>query len=143
MKKTGAILMIALVLGSMTVFAQQKRAKADVPTAVKQAFQKEYPGTKVKWQNENGKYEAEFEQNGNETSLLYDVNGNIEETEIEIQASQLPAESKKYVLKHKLGKITESAMITKADGAVEYEVEVRGIDHIFDKNGNFIKKIKK
>lgn len=35
MKKTGAILMIALVLGSMTVFAQQKRAKADVPTAVK------------------------------------------------------------------------------------------------------------
>lgn len=34
-------------------------------------------------------------------------------------------------------------MITKADGAVEYEAEVKGIDLIFDKNGNFIKKIKK
>lgn len=141
------MLMVAAAFITTATFAQnneknEKKEHANVPAAVKQAFEKQYPGTKAKWDNEDGKYEAGFKQNGHEMSVLYNANGTVEETEMEIPVTQLPAAATSYVTQHKMGKISEAAKITKANGEVNYEAEVKGKDVIFDAAGKFLKEVK-
>src|SRR3954463_11287853 len=90
------------ILGLATLScAGQKVKEADVPANVKQAFQKQYPNVKVsEWEKEQGNFEAEFEKNKVETSVLIDAQGKILETEVEIQISELPAAVKEYVSKN-------------------------------------------
>ena len=122
----------------------QKVSDKEVPTVVKSALQKSYPNAKeIKWEKEKANYEAEFEVNETDYSLLMDVSGNILETEIEIKVDALPANAKDYISKNYAGqKIKETAKITDSKGVVTYEAEVKGKDLIFDKNGNFIKEVK-
>lgn len=141
------MLMVAAASITTATFAQnheknENKEHANVPAAVKQAFEKQYPGTKAKWDNENGKYEAGFKHNGHEMSVLYNANGTVDETEMEIPVSQLPAAAASYITQHKLGKISEAAKITKATGEVNYEAEVKGKDVIFDAAGKFLKEVK-
>ena len=122
----------------------QKMQDKDVPVIIKSAFQKQYPDAKeVKWEKENGNYEAEFELKETEHSALFDASGNIIESEVEISSDALPANVKEYVSKNYSGqKIKEAAKITDAKGTVTYEAEIKGKDLIFDSNGNFIKEVK-
>ena len=141
------MLMVAAASITTATIAQnheknEKKAHANVPASVKQAFEKQYPGTKAKWDNEDGKFEAGFKHNGHEMSVLYNSNGTVEETEMEIPVTQLPAAANSYITQHKLGKISEAAKITKANGEVNYEAEVKGKDVIFDAAGKFLKEIK-
>ena len=136
---------ILLAMLFTTTFANaQKTQEKNVPAAVKSAFQKQYPDAKeVKWEKENGNYEAEFEVGETGYSVLIDASGNITETEIEISVDALPANAKEYVSKNHQGqKIKEAAKITDAKGTVTYEAEIKGTDLIFDSNGNFIKEVK-
>ena len=136
---------ILLAMLFTTTFANaQKTQDKNVPAAVKSAFQKQYPDAKeVKWEKENGNYEAEFEVGETGYSVLIDASGNITETEIEISVDALPANAKEYVSKNHQGqKIKEAAKITDAKGTVTYEAEIKGTDLIFDSNGNFIKEVK-
>ncbi|WP_193812789.1 PepSY-like domain-containing protein [Kaistella flava (ex Peng et al. 2021)] len=142
MKKLALIGMIALGFGTTTLSAQKKGKTEDVPAAVKAAFAKKFPGVTAKWENEHGKYEANFDQGKHETSALYNADGTLEETEMEIPVSQLPKAASDYILKNNLGKIKEVSMITKADGKVEYEAEVKSGDAMFTANGQFIKIVK-
>ncbi|AZA83738.1 hypothetical protein C1637_14145 [Chryseobacterium lactis] len=123
---------------STIVSGQEKKENVKVPLAVEKAFQKNYPNTKAKWEKEAGKYEAGFKQNGKKMSVLYSETGMMEESEIEIPINQLPASVAQYTAQHKLGKIKEAAKITKADGAVLYEAEVKSGDALFDAKGNFV-----
>ena len=150
MKKVLGLAIIALAMSSVA-FAQKKEGKEEkenkeskvmVPAAVMQAFEKAHSGVKAKWDDEDGKYEAGFKQGKQEISVLYNANGSVEETEIEISISELPAISKAYVVNNKLGKIKEAAKITKANGTVEYEAEVKSGDVLFDSKGNFIQLVK-
>lgn len=138
MKKL-ALMMVAGMISSFT-FAQ-KLKENDVPTPVKTAFQKQYPNAEeTKWEKEDGNYEAEFEIEEADYSVLIDASGNILETELEIGIEALPANLKDYVVKNYSGqKIKEAAKITDAKGIVTYEAEIKGKDLIFDSNGNFIK----
>lgn len=144
------MLMVAAASITTATFAQQKekdeknekKAHVNVPAAVKQAFEKQYPGTTAKWDKEDGKYEAGFKHSGHEMSVLYNANGTVDETEMEIPVSQLPAAAATYVSQHKLGNIKEAAKITKANGEVNYEAEVKGKDVIFDAAGKFLKEVK-
>ena len=124
---------------SSMALAQQKKENLKVPSAVEKAFQKNHPNVKAKWEKEAGQYEAGFKQNGNKMSELYTPAGNLEETEVEIGTKQLPASVSKYIAQQKLGNIKEAAKITKADGSVLYEAEVKAGDALFDAKGNFIK----
>jgi len=119
----------------------QKVSDKEVPTTVKTTLKKNYPNAKeIKWEKEKANYEAEFEVNKTDYSLLIDVSGNILETEIEIKVDALPAKAKEYVSKNYAGqKIKEATKITNNKGVVTYEAEVKGKDLIFDSNGNFIK----
>lgn len=120
----------------------QKIKEAEVPTAIKTSFTKLYPTAKVeKWEKENTNYEAEFDLNKVETSVLFGPNGQLLETENEISPSALPKAVSEYVAKNVEGKkIKEASKITSADGKITYEAEVDEVDYIFDAKGVFIKK---
>jgi outer membrane receptor for ferric coprogen and ferric-rhodotorulic acid len=130
------IMMMAVSVG-ITVSAC---AQVKVPAAVKSSFDKEYPGTKVKWEKEGGNYEAGFEQKGHEMSVIYTPSGMATEKEMEIKVAELPQSVKDYVSQHMKGaKIKEAAKITKSNGEVQYEAEVNGKDILFTPNGGLIK----
>lgn len=119
----------------------QKVKDSDVPAAVKNKFASLYPNIKAKWEKEGANYEAEFEQNETETSVVFDASGNLLETETEIAISSLPAAVSEYFAKNYNGaKITEASKIVAADGTITYEAETKDGDFLFDANGNFIKK---
>ncbi len=139
MKKS--ILLVAFGFAVITANAQ-KMKEAEVPAPVKVGFTKTYKDVKVKeWVKENGNYEAAFDYNKNEMSVLIDANGNIKETETEIAVSALPKAVSEYAAKNVAGKkIKEASKIVDAKGKVTYEAEIDEADYIFDANGMFIKK---
>lgn len=141
MKKL-ALMMVAAMITSLT-FAQKLQEK-DVPSPVKTAFQKNFPKVKVeKWEMEGSNFEIEFELNKTEQSVLFDAQGNLLETEVEIELNQLPKGVLEYVKANYKGKkVKEAAKITDAKGTVTYEAEIKGMDILFDITGKFIKEIK-
>lgn len=138
MKNLAVILL--MVMMAMSCGNAQKIQEKDIPAAVKSALRKQYSDvTKVKWNKEQNEYEAGFEINETDYSVLIDASGIIIETEAEIGVDALPSTVKDYVSKNYPGKkIKEAAKITDAEGTVTYEAEVKGKDLIFDSNGNFI-----
>jgi hypothetical protein len=141
MKKTAAS-MVVMLFATLT-FAQ-KIKEQNVPDNVKATLHKNYPtAKKVKWDKEGENYEASFDLNKTDNSVLMDVQGNIIESEVEIELAQLPKGVLDYVKTHYAGKqVKEGAKITDAKGTVTYEVEIKGMDLIFDSNGKFIKELK-
>ena len=138
------LMMMSVLAVIFTVSAcAQKLDASKVPAAVMAAFTKQYPGTDAKWEKEAGKYEVNFKQSGSTMSALYEANGTLTETEMDIAVTDLPATVLAYVKEHFKGKtIKEGAKITKADGSVNYEAEVAGKDVIFDANGKFLREAK-
>jgi hypothetical protein len=136
-------LMTVAVLITTFAFAQKVKEK-EVPTSVKTAFQNNFPQAKVEqWEKEGVNFEAEFELNNSEQSVVFDDQGNLLETEIEIGISQLPKGVLEYVKANYQGQnIKEVAKITDAKGTVTYESEIKGMDLLFDSTGKFIKEIK-
>ncbi len=141
MKKLSIALSLMLLA---TISYAQKIKKENVPPSVMTAFEKAYPSvTKVKWDKEGSKYEASFEMKETDYSVLMDANGMIEETEIGIAISELPTSVVDYTKANYAGKkMKEAAKLTDAKGIVTYEVEIRGMDLIFDNSGKFIKAVK-
>lgn len=140
--KKSAVTMVVMFFATLT-FAQKMQEK-NVPANVKSTFQKKYPAaTAVKWNKESENYEASFDLNKIGNSVLMDAQGNIIETEVEIELSQLPASILAYVKKHyTANKVKEAAKITDAKGTLTYEAAIKGMDLIFDSNGKFVKEIK-
>lgn len=141
MKKL-VLMMVAAMITSLT-FAQKLQEK-DVPAQVKTAFQKQYPNASdVKWDKEGEKFEASFDLNKIDNSVLFDAQGNVLETEVEIEVTQLPKGILEYVKANYKGqKVKEAAKITDTKGTVTYEAEVKGLNLLFDSNGKFIKETK-
>ncbi len=141
MKELMMLTACVAVLGFSAI--AQKMNAAKVPPAVKASFAKQYPGVTNTWEKEGGKYEAGFKKDGNTMSALFEANGTMTESEVDIKVSALPVKVLTYVKENYKGKtIKEGAIITKADGTLTYEAEVNGQDLIFDKNGIFLKKVK-
>ena len=137
---TTSVLLLFIIPGIVA----QKVDDKNVPVAVKATIGKEYPSiTKLKWEKEKENYEASFVLSKTALSVLLDANGNILEREVEITADVLPPTVLAYVKQHYPGKkVTELAKITDAKNEVTYEVEVKGMDLIFDSKGNFMKELK-
>jgi hypothetical protein len=136
-------ILTAILLSGQTLWAQ-KVSKKDVPLAVQKSLSIHYPDVqKVKWEKEHRNFEASFEINGTELSVVYDQNGTLLETETEISVKELPISVLDYVKVHYKGqKIKEAATITDAAGVVTYEAEIKGMDLIFDSKGSFLKEVK-
>lgn len=131
------VYVIALLMFVVATSHAQKLNTAEVPVAVKSAFSKTHAKiSKVSWSKEDANFEAEFTLNGKETSEVYTATGIFVESEVEMKASELPAAVKMKLKDHK---ITEAAKITRANGSVIYEAEIKGKDLLFDANGNPVK----
>src|SRR5947199_8913514 len=98
---------------------------AQAPATVKEAFAKNFPGITVKkWDKEDGKYEANFTQNGKTMSATFDANGTLEETETDIKVAELPLSVTNYIkTKYNGVAINKAAIITNAKGEKMYEAE--------------------
>ncbi len=117
---------------------------AKVPAAVKESFTKQFPEIKnVKWELENGQYEASFKRDNHDESAMFNKSGTFTESEVDIKVSELPSAVTPYIKEHYKGiPVKEASKITKANGEVNYEAAIKGKDVIFDSNGKFIKEIK-
>lgn len=120
----------------------QDLKEADVPTAVKAKFALLYPEVKnVKWEKENGNYEAEFGQSKMQTSIIFDAAANLIQTEYEIPVSDLPKGVIDYSSKNlKSKKPVEATKVVNASGVTTYEAEIGNSDYLFDSSGNFLNK---
>ena len=138
-------LLIFIVVLTIGGFANgQKLDASKVPAVVKTSFAKQYTGiTDVKWEMEDGAYEAGFRKDGKSMSAIFDPNGTFKESEVVIKITELPAGVLDYMKQHYKGiTVKEAAKITKANGEVNYEAEIKGKDVVFDTNGKFIKEAK-
>jgi hypothetical protein len=119
----------------------QNLKEAEVPAAVKTKFAAMHPAVEnVKWEKEDGKYEAEFEANKIKVSELFAANGTHLQTEAEIRVSSLPKGVNEYVIKNLSEKrIKEATKITGANGTITYEADIGNLDYLFDAEGKFIK----
>lgn len=129
---------------ALIVFASctQKANESDIPQGIIETFNSNFKGSTVEsWEKENdGGYEAEFDLNGIETSATFSAEGQLIETEQEIEESTLPSSVSDYLKINYAGKsIDEVAKITTGEGMVKYEVEIENKDLIFDENGNLSK----
>ena len=140
MKKASLIIIGTLAVTSL--FAQTK-TNQNIPLNVKNAFAKQFPSVKnVKWNKEDSNFEASFDLNGLDNSALFNLDGNILETETEIK--DLPKDILAAVkAKYPNQKVLEIAKITNSKSVVTYEVEIKGKDLIFDSKGKFLEEIKK
>jgi hypothetical protein len=136
--------MIFIAFGMLTFsyIATAQTYQKNIPAAVKHSFEKQHPGVKATWDKEKGKYEASFKLDGKNMSNLYSAKGLLEESEVEIPVSDLPGPAAKYIDRHNLGKIKGAAKITKRNGQINYEAEIKNGDAMFDRQGKFIRLIK-
>ncbi|CAN5608306.1 hypothetical protein BH10BAC4_BH10BAC4_14060 [soil metagenome] len=142
MKKLVIIALLGLGVGQVN--AQTIKA-SDVPAAVKTAFAKAYPAAKdVKWGKEDGSFEASFDHNKKDMSVLLDVMGMIKEVETEIEKSELPKAVQETLKKDFADHKVEEAAKIVSNGVTTYEAEVekgeKSWDLIFDANGKLLKK---
>jgi hypothetical protein len=97
----------------------------------------------VKYEKEDGNYEVSFVMNGNESSVIYNAKGVLQESEQEIKVTELPAVIVSYLKEHYKGvTVKGAAKITKADGSTNFEAALKGKDVLFDANGKFLKEVK-
>jgi hypothetical protein len=146
------IFLFVILMGlSNFLFAQKyQKLQIELPDTVKNAFAKKYKTVKkVDWEKEGEDYEAEFEYNGNELSVLYAADGKLKQIATEIEKSAVPKSIVTYCEKNFMGlKITEASKIKDPAGNMTYEVELtRGkgkmaesFDAIFDKKGTMLSK---
>ncbi len=141
------MLLLILGFGVGQGFAQKVK-ESEVPQVVKTAFAKAYPKVKdVKWDKEDGAYEASFDQNKADASVLFNADGTIKEVETEIEHNQLPAAVKNTLAKEYADYKVEGAAKIVAGGVTTYEAEVKKgkqtFDFIFDVDGKLLKKVEK
>ena len=135
---------IILFLASCSKDSNESK-KPEMPKVVEDNFKAQNPTTKdVKWEKEGDLFEAEFEDNGMEKSIVYDKNGNVIATESEIAVADLPSAITQYITDHYNSySIEEAEKEEKSDGTF-FEVQIESgeqeMDLIFDSQGQFVKQ---
>ncbi len=137
------IMVFGLGLAITQVNAQKVNAR-DVPANVKSSLEKNYSVKDADWDKEGTNYEASFEQNGIETSVVFDGAGSILETEREIKKNELPTAILDVLKKDYADFEIEEAARIETKGVITYETEVEkgrmSLDLIFEASGKLIKK---
>jgi hypothetical protein len=146
------MLIALLALFSSYAMAQEKKEskepekQVNVPELVKKEFAAKYPkASKVKWGLEKpGEYEAEFDLNKSEMSVVIDEKGNVLEVETEIKEAELPQAVKATLAKDFAGYKIEEVEKSDAKGVISYEMDAKKdktkVEIIFDSNGKLLKQ---
>ncbi len=120
------MVIFALAAGLGLANAQELKDE-QVPPAVKDAFEKEFPDEgKAKWEKEGANYKAEFRADMKENTAVFSENGRIVEKGIEIDEDELPKAASDYITRNLGGKEAKELMKkTDAEGKLTYKAEVR------------------
>ena len=139
------ISILVLLFGGTELFAQKLDAN-DVPVVVKNALEANTHVKDAQWDKEGANYEASYKSGGKEMSVVFDEQGRMLETEVEIGKNELPSLAKDLLKKEYSGyKVEEVARIIASNGEVTFEVEVEKLEKtfelIFDTQGKLVKQI--
>jgi len=127
---TTVLVALPMILGQASA-GEKELNKDQIPKAVIDAFEKDYPNAKPEFEEETfeGKtaYELEYKENGKEYALLYGDDGTLLQKEEEIDSKSLPKTVAQAVNKaHPKAKIKEVEKLMKPDGTLTgYEVEIK------------------
>jgi hypothetical protein len=139
-KLTTLLLGAAFIASAFTLSTQGTKIPAKVKTAFANHFK---TATQVKWKAEKQYFEVTFELNDKDYSALFDANGTLLETEVEIAQDELPNGVLSYIQTHYPSqKIKAVEKITDSNQVTTYEIELKKTDVIFDATGTFIKELK-
>lgn len=118
----------------------QNLTESQVPEAVLNAFNTIYPDAdNVEWEAEGAYFEGGIKINDMVTSVLFDANGSVIQTESQISESDLPEGATDYISKNlNNGQIDEAAKITDPSGKISYMAEVKGSEYMFDQDGKLL-----
>lgn len=132
-------ILAAMCCCTLALQAQTVKEK-DVPSVVLKKIQELYPGVKgIKWEMEDGMYEASFKNEKTETSVLLSREALLAVIETEIKPSELPQEIQQAVAKDFLGQsIKEAVRLTDSKGQVTYEVKIADTEYVFTSGGSLL-----
>ena len=116
------LILVLFVLVICSNVNAQNLTESQVPEAVLNAFNTIYPNAdNVEWEAEGAYFEGGVKINDLVTSVLFDANGTVIQTESEIAISDLPEGVTDYISKNlNNGQIDEAAKITDPTGKISY-----------------------
>ncbi|TRZ42954.1 PepSY-like domain-containing protein [Robertkochia solimangrovi] len=141
--KTLKVILGAFLTISLLAFI---KAGDKVPEKVRQAFTKKFPTVnKVKWEKENEReWEAEFKLNKVEYSANFLVDGTWQETEHEIDETEVPQQVNAALISAFPGYEVEEVEISESYTGIVYEFEIEkgesDMEVTIDAAGKIIKK---
>jgi len=117
---------LALFLMSCSLFDQDIPA-SKVPSVVKNSFSTEFPDAyDIEWEKRKGDYEVDFEIKDVDHSALFNANGELLMSKMDIRRSELPeALSEKIVQDYPDYRIDDVEKVD-VDGRTLYQVELDG-----------------
>lgn len=139
--KANLIILLALLV---TVGCQPSKKEVAVPDQIQEAFKKIHPNaTNVLWIEEPGIFEAKFSDGSMKGAVAFNEKGDVVETEEVIEQDKLPNFTgiTEYIKTSYPGEtIKQSEKITKQDGTVIYELQIKGKELVFDSEGKFLEE---
>jgi hypothetical protein len=91
MQNMSASLIKTIVLIFFLCACEQKISNEDVPEEIRNRFNALYPAAEnVRWAKEIKNYRAYFKNSGNDIAALFDKKGNVKETEMKIEETEVP-----------------------------------------------------
>jgi len=142
------ICIFSLTLFFLATGCSSPKNRLPVPGAVHKSLVSLYPkAEEVKWDKEGANYEASFELDDVEMSVILDAAGNVLETETEMEPNDLPAAVRTSLGKDFAGYSIEEAAIISKNGKTTFEAEVKRdenkLDAIYSASGQLLEKIAK
>lgn len=98
--------------------------------------------TDVEWEVDGENFEVEYEESGLDKSIVFNLNGDVIESETEIKVENLPQSVLDYIQLNYADYSLEEAEEETKDNSVTYEIEIlkegNEIELLFDTDGNFL-----
>lgn len=130
------LILFAFCLGA----AAQKIRERNVPQSVRNIFHQQFPGIKkTYWGRDSVHYHVAFYTGKAPCTITYDSAGKVIITELQIPVEELPEEARKYIAgKYPNERYRDVGKLTDRNGAITYEVEVKGVVIVFDERGKVL-----
>ncbi len=139
MKKIILVLLNCLICSF--AFTQKIQSTAQVPSKIEIAFKRMYPKALIqKWNDESPIWEAKYVNGAEKGAVSFNQDAKVVETELVIQANRLPSDHsiQKYIKSNYPNeRIRGYEKITKANGIITFEIQIKGKELVFDAKGNF------
>lgn len=128
------VVLFALSVMFVSPACTQNSTAAEVPEAVKTAFQEKFPAAKkIQWEKEaDDEWEAEFKLAGEKYSANFSSTGEWTETEHEIKESDIPENIKSILDENFSDYDIEDAEMAESSSGTSYEFEIEADGEEFD-----------